>query len=111
MPYDNEMRKQWSYIEKDYLKNTWRPINEEEIIRLSKSDLLIMNNGRDILKILIKSLEEFNTHKNGLKVIKHVLWNETGDKWIHKKENELSNLMAYHLNNSLCNMGIFVNGK
>ncbi len=94
-------------------RKSWKPLQLSEILKLiSDSNKRIIQDGNQLLDVLIESLENLQTNLKGETPMAKFLWNEV-DKKVYKPkdENDLSDYIKNHLDKdfSLQHQGIFIN--
>jgi len=92
-------------------RKTWTPPRVEDLIALAQEqERRYVQNGDQLLRIVIESLERLNVKLQGETPAVAFLWNKQADgKLRPKDENELSDFVKLHLEDDLKKTGIIVN--
>jgi predicted NACHT family NTPase len=102
----------WSLLEAQSLTRyrTWVPLKPHDILRMTKSrDVRLVQNGDQLLGVLIESLKRFEVKLQGETPLAFTLWNEIDGQYRPKKEAEISDVIKSHLDEDLKKNGIIVN--
>lgn len=109
---------QWSLREAEERtrRATWIPPSPEEVIRLaSETDVRLIRNGRELVEVLIESLNRLESLLQGVTPSAEELWNELptapgeGRIFRPKGETNFSNYVKRHLDRDLRGRGVILN--
>lgn len=90
-------------------KNNWEPLSPVEFLVFVKNEeKRRIRSNKDLLEVVIESLQRFEVFIHDENPIVNALWNE-GDKIRPKEENFLSDIVAKHFLQDLKNRGIIIN--
>jgi len=100
--------------EEIHLRDSWEPPIPAEIVRLSRDQTRrLVENGRQLLDLLLESLQRYQQRLQGEGASVWNLWDNQGMQtkpaWRPKSENHLSNNVANHLRHDLTDQQIVVN--
>lgn len=103
----------WSILEAKELtrRYTWVPASPDHIIHLTSSNQRrLVQNGQQLLDLIIESLERLELRLHGETPEVRWLWNDLGHKkYKPRSENELSDYIKQHLEKDLIERGLIVN--
>jgi hypothetical protein len=91
-------------------RNTWVPVTVYQLLELADSaKKRFVQNGRQLLDLVLASLENLQQELQGETPSANVLWNTVKDNYHPKDENELSDYVKRHLERELGGNGVIVN--
>ena len=102
----------WILIEARKIKSqcTWLPPKAEDIIKMAlDSKTHLVQNGEQLLDILVESLKRLELKLQGETPAAVFLWDEWNSKFKPKNENRFSDFVKQHLEEDLKQKGVIVN--